>query len=120
MDIGFFTNAGTETTWSLDECGAWARAASRSPPQDGRTASTAIAVVNVISPLDFIGGPCNAFPVPLASSIEGRFDGQGFVGIALFRVTAGHREVAWSPAKNLTVANLHHCFVHRRTPVGAS
>ena len=26
MDIGFFTNAGTETTWSLDECGAWARA----------------------------------------------------------------------------------------------
>ena len=26
MDIGFFTNAGTETAWSLDECGAWAAA----------------------------------------------------------------------------------------------
>lgn len=25
MDIGFFTNAGTDTTWSLDECGTWAK-----------------------------------------------------------------------------------------------
>ena len=26
MDIGFFTNAGDDTGWSLDECGAWAKA----------------------------------------------------------------------------------------------
>ena len=26
MDIGFFTNAGTDSSWSLDECAAWARA----------------------------------------------------------------------------------------------
>ncbi|MDA0336725.1 MAG: hypothetical protein O2782_16295 [bacterium] len=25
MGMGFFTNAGTDGTWSLDECGAWAR-----------------------------------------------------------------------------------------------